>query len=289
MRRYWPFLVAFLVLAALFIEAQETVSRSFGQCISQWTEDSRKTEPEKDGFIVAEVIGIHSLCVLRAIDRHNGIFAALAAFVIAWFTFTLQRSTDKLFIVTKESADAAKLNAEALIDADRAHLYAVIKVNNLGAALRAAHIADMDDAIASPQPLLQFALRNLGRAAAILEETGWLLTQRERGNQVWQYPVGAIAEPVVDGGAETMPPTDCTLDESVFRVRDAKEAFDGKRPLYFVGYVIFTTSLDRVYEFRWQYENNGTRWVLTHYDERQRSHRPPPGATTGTLTWAAPQ
>ena len=44
--------------------------------------------------------------------------------------------------------------------------------------MRAAHIADMDDAIASPRPLLQFALRNLGRAVRYLEETGWLLTQR---------------------------------------------------------------------------------------------------------------
>lgn len=215
--------------------------------------------------------------------NHDNVTAAATVF-IALFTLTLWRSTERMWRATKESADAAKLNAEALIDADRAHLYAVIKTHNLGAALRAANVSDMDDAMANPRPLIQFAIRNLGRAAAIMEETGWLLTQRELGNRIWDYPIGAIADPVVNGGTETTPATDCSL-ESVFRVCDAKDAFSGKRPLYFVGYILYTTSLDRVYEFRWQYENNGTGWLLTDYGERQRSHRPPRETATGTLSW----
>jgi hypothetical protein len=192
--------------------------------------------------------------------------AVLSAFGLLQIGFLIRSDN-----IARIAADAAKLNAEALIDADRAHLYAVIKSHNLGAALRAAHIVDMDDTPANPRPMIQFSLRNLGRAAAIMEEVGWLLTQRERGIRDWQYPTGAITEPVIIGGAETMPPTDCSLEPPVFSVRDAKSAFDGNRPVYFVGFVVFTTSMDRVYEFRWQYENAGTGWLLTHYDERERS------------------
>jgi hypothetical protein len=207
----------------------------------------------------------------KAVDHWSALIGAIATIAIAAFTWTLWQSSEKMWGATKESADAAKLNAEALIDADRAHLHAVIKVNNLASALRpaAATARVDDDAMVNPRPYLEFALKNLGRSAAIMEETGWYLVQREPGHRVWQYPVGAIVNPVIDGGAETHPSTPCVF-ESAFRVSDAKDAFSGHRPLYFVGYVVYTTSLDRVYEFRWQYENSGTSWLLTYYNEWER-------------------
>jgi hypothetical protein len=229
----------------------------------------------KDDCASYNIIFYSAWQIARFADHWSTLVAATATVAIACFTLTLQRSTEKMWGATKESADAAKLNAEALIDADRAHLHAVIKINNLGAALRAASptVQADDDATVNPRPYVEFALKNLGRSAAIMEETGWCLVQREAGHRVWEYPVGAIENPVVDGGAETHPPTSCIF-ENVFRVGDVKDAFSGERPLYFLGYVIYTTSLDRVYEFRWRYENSGTRWLLTYYDEWQRGKQP---------------
>ena len=199
---------------------------------------------------------------------------AAATVVIAIFTRTLWRSTEKMWTATKESADAAKLNAEALIDADRAHLYPVIKTQNLRPALRAAgsfaNSPEADCATATPGPFLEFSFKNLGRAAAIIEEAGWTMVQREVGNKVWDYPWGVVVDPVVEGRAESAPPCPCIL-QGKFTIGDAKSAFCGDRPLYFVGFVVFTTSMDRVYEFYWRYANIGSHWRLDHYEERQRS------------------
>jgi hypothetical protein len=82
---------------SFFIGTEETFSRSFGQCIGQWAESSRKAEPNQKGLKIAVVIESRAVCSIRLIDRHNGLFAALAAFIIAWFTYTLDRSTKWLW------------------------------------------------------------------------------------------------------------------------------------------------------------------------------------------------
>jgi hypothetical protein len=69
--------------------------------------------------------------------RYTGLlFAATLAMGIA--TIGLYFTGEKQIGVAKDSAEAAKLNAEALINAERAHLYAVIKTDNLRQALHAA-------------------------------------------------------------------------------------------------------------------------------------------------------
>jgi hypothetical protein len=269
------YFVAFLaVLVAAVVLLERTSSPFFQSCISekQTSEGSAAAEknPSTFGSIVAiTIVAIYVRCSGRFIDRHDASITALATIIIAAFTFTLWHSTEKMWTVTK-------LNVEALIDAERAHLYAVIKTDNLFAALRAASpiVQAEDGATVSPRPYLEFAIKNLGRSPAIMEKIGWSLVQRQPGIRTWEYSIGPIANPVIDGGKETEPATPCVF-EAELRIADVRDAFSGVRPLYFAGYVVFTTSLDRIYEFRWQYENSGNRWLLTHYEEHQRPNRQP--------------
>ena len=41
--------------------------------------------------------------------------AAVATIAIAWFTWTLRQSTEKMWLETKKAADAAMLNAQAAV------------------------------------------------------------------------------------------------------------------------------------------------------------------------------
>ncbi len=203
---------------------------------------------------------------------------AVATVGLGLATVGLYLTGEKQIAVAKESADAAKLNAEALIDAERAHLYPVIKSTNLHEALRAAIWYDnspsMDDSFISNRPAVDFVLKNLGRTPAILKEVSYRVIQGTAGQRQFDYTVGSIGNPVIDGGAETTPPVPCGL-ETTFTVGQSRQALHGSHPLMFYGYVIYETSFEREYEYRWRYENSGIYWNLAHYDEYQRrSQRP---------------
>lgn len=309
LKKYGPFWGALLVLAALFIFVENAVAPNFQSCVSQHSTSQGDEKTQQKGRVVLKTVLAESVCTLQLIDRHNGFFAAVAAFVIAGFTFTLWRSTEKLWRasedqldhakneamsaalrrlkdevrlgeqieIARQTADAATLNAQALIDSERAHLHAVIKNTNLHDALRAAiwytNSPGMDDGHISNRPAVEFCLKNLGKTPAILREVSYQIIQGDVFQKVFDYKIGAIAEPIVDGGAETAPPTDCGL-ETLFTVGDSRRALDGKRPLFFYGYIIFETAFGRQYEYRWRYVNGGIRWLLDHYEEFEKGGQP---------------
>lgn len=102
------FFVAIIIALFLFGWAEYQVAPSFQSCISQ-NSTKQSTESFSDyGKIVAIYIKSRSLCSLCLIDRHNGFFAAIAAAIIAAFTFTLWRSTDKLWTAGQEIFEAGE-------------------------------------------------------------------------------------------------------------------------------------------------------------------------------------
>lgn len=76
---------------------EEEFSAPFSKCINDWRANYGPDEPEYYGFVVAKVVGGQVLCTVSAIDRHSGFFAALAAFIVAFFTYTLDRATNRLW------------------------------------------------------------------------------------------------------------------------------------------------------------------------------------------------
>jgi hypothetical protein len=86
-----------IFIVGLLVWTEENVSQEFSRCVNDWSADYGSDQSSKDGLIVAKLIGGHALCVIRSIDRHNGFFAALAAFIVAFFTYTLDRATNRLW------------------------------------------------------------------------------------------------------------------------------------------------------------------------------------------------
>src|SRR5580704_1599358 len=96
-RRYWIFAICVVFLISFFILLEENISAPFSKCIDNWQANYGPNEPDQYGFFLAKIVGGHALCTVRAVDRHNGFFAAMGAFIVAWFTFSLRDSTDRLW------------------------------------------------------------------------------------------------------------------------------------------------------------------------------------------------
>ena len=172
----------------------------------------------------------------------------------------------------RAAADAAKLNAEALIDGERAHLYAVIKTSNIRETLRGpilfSNSPSMDDGIIEPRPKVIFVLKNLGRTPAIVKELSYQLIQGDPGQRTFTFAIEEAEDPVIDAESDSQSPITCSLENNLL-IRDGRAVLDDSRPLYFYGYMIFSTSFGREYIYHWRYASDGARWTLAHYSEQQ--------------------
>jgi hypothetical protein len=102
------FFAAIVTALFLFLWAENQVAPSFQACISQNSTKQSAESPNDYGKIVSVFVKTQSICSLRLIDRHNGFFAAIAAAIVAAFTFTLWRSTDRLWKAGKEALEVTE-------------------------------------------------------------------------------------------------------------------------------------------------------------------------------------
>jgi hypothetical protein len=173
----------------------------------------------------------------------------------------------------QKAADAAILNAEALISAERAHLFVIVKGSNLHEALRGSvFYGDSNGSMLDariPRPELEFAIKNTGRTAAIIQDISYQLIQAEAETTLWEYAdQGTIVNAVIEGGDETSPPTPCIV-ESDLTIASGNAVLNGSRPLYFYGFVIFRDTFKRRYQYYWRHEYRGRRFVLVYEEEHQ--------------------
>ena len=88
-----------------------------------------RTTPGILGII--ERLHMNVTCAGDFTDKKQGAITAVATIIIALFTAILGSFTIGLARATKIAAIAAKQNAQGLIDAERAHLYPIMKSENL--------------------------------------------------------------------------------------------------------------------------------------------------------------
>jgi hypothetical protein len=108
LRNSLSFLVSFCVAITIFVWAENQIAPSFQACMSQNASEQRGEGSKNNSDGVAAIVKAQSICSLRLIDRHNGFFAALAALIVAAFTFTLWVATSKQAGLTLESLKLAR-------------------------------------------------------------------------------------------------------------------------------------------------------------------------------------
>jgi hypothetical protein len=198
----------------------------------------------------------------------------IAAFtgILAISTIFLWRATRDAAIVGRAAADAALLNAEALVSAERAQLFVIVQSNNLHNVLMGARFYRDTESMHNstiPRPELEFTIKNTGRTAAIMQDVSYQLIQADAETTFWEYAYqDTIVNAVIEGGNETSPPTPCIF-ESNLTLADGIAVIDGDRPIYFYGFIIFRDTFKRRYQYFWRYEYRSRRFVLVHEEEQQ--------------------
>jgi hypothetical protein len=170
----------------------------------------------------------------------------------------------------KEAADAAKRNAQALMDAEGAHLYPVIKKNNLEdvfyGPIMWGQIAD--DARPS-QLSVTYCLKNYGKTPAILRniKNGMAFYPNDAEWRI--FTTDSEAHQPVEIITNDRESGEITCEVSTpFNFGEARAVLRRKGELIFHGEVIFTDFFDRTFRCAWEFHGRRDGFRLYRVEER---------------------
>jgi hypothetical protein len=175
---------------------------------------------------------------------------------VGLFVWQLRLIKDTL-APAKEAADAAKLNAEAVIEADRARLFVRVDKSNLeDSVTNAAQLSNADD-YRTAALRIRYTFKNHGRSPALVKDASHHLihaeTLPEDRDRYYAPLVPLPLDLIIDSNKESRPLT--VQLESAITVADAKSIARGDSSLWFYGYVSYddTFGWGRELRFVWQY------------------------------------
>ena len=197
--------------------------------------------------------------------------AQLGLFVAAlWF---IRES----FRGAKKASEAAKLSAEALINAERARIFIIIEqdtADSIRSAAKHANSTEKDGDALDSSVGLYYGLKNYGKTPAIIKEISQQLVLAPELAKGREYsPKNPLPiEPTLGPAEQTSRGTlVCSLDRKI-TVGEAKEILTLKNALWFYGYVAYddTFGFGRELRYIFRYDGStGGRFRLHSFQEFQ--------------------
>jgi acetolactate synthase regulatory subunit len=237
--------------------------------------------------------------ISKVLDALSVAITALATIAIAWFTLSLRRSTDKLWdagerqlalladtsaaqsrdmeasiFAAQKAADAAHLNAESVINSERAFLFLQIQGNNLDAMIAGAAQLDADDPYETGAIWVKYAFQNYGRTAAIIKEVNHHLVHKLRLPEMREYaPISPLLIEHIVARDAVSQPLHCAIEDKI-NVKDAKSIARGDSALWLYGYVSYDDAFGWGRELRyiWHFNGGSGGFRLYSYREHEAKH-----------------
>jgi hypothetical protein len=187
-------------------------------------------------------------------------------------TFGLYRAGEKQIVVAKKTADAANLNAQAVIEAERARLYVIIEAQTIESEVKRAtaprHPPLADD-VRLQDLVVEYSFRNYGKTPAFILEMGHGAAVTETVPKGRQYTVlvPLPVDYVVGAGEKTIPMR--AVNMPTMSVATAKAIRDMGATFWFHGYVEYddTFGWRRKFDFVWHYDAAAEGFRLFSYRE----------------------
>jgi hypothetical protein len=199
---------------------------------------------------------------------------------ISYFTFWITGFTGLLALVSfvqlrglnnsneaaRRAADAAKLSAEALVSAERAHVFIEIvsqdierRLNNWAASSDAGSLGDDAHLSGTTRFFVEYRFRNHGKTPAVL----WAVADEichlsELPEEPRYFPRNLPVGRVIAAGQASEPIT-CFYDPQI-SVREARSITAGNSAMWFMGHVIYNdvvTGAEHTEPFLWSYTGDG--------------------------------
>jgi hypothetical protein len=171
----------------------------------------------------------------------------------------------------KEAADAAKLNAQAVMDAEGAHLYPVIKksnVNNHDVFFEPIMYGkSRPDTDAIPTPTLTYCFKNYGKTPAVLQSIMHNIDFFEVPSKNRLMHMADISALEIIGANEESAGIEFEM-LATFNMGMAKSVMGRRGELIFFGEAVFTDFFDRQFRCIWECHGNAGGFKLTRHEQR---------------------
>ncbi len=242
LRRSWKDWLAATIALALIVWLVGT-SEAFKSCIHERkNQQPYRALHERSAIIGITIVGLRTriglnvACAGNFADSNQGAITALATALLAIFTFTLWRSTSRLWKVSIEHADIAK---RALLDVERPHVL-IEDIQMHGFQITAARREEYRVAgLLSPSifPRVTFSIRNHGKSPA------WVISEVTRFIMIKQLPVlPQYYRPIGLGRRYVIPPGgklygECRFETNEISDVDRLRIVKDETRLFVYGYV----------------------------------------------------
>jgi hypothetical protein len=181
----------------------------------------------------------------------------------------------------RKAAEAARLNAEAVIDAERARIFVIIEQDTADAirsAAKHANSPEKDGNTLDSSVGLFYGLKNYGKTPAIIREIGYQLVLAPELAQEREYsPKNPLPIENILGPGEQTPRGTlvCSLDRKI-TVGEAKEILALKNSLWLYGFVAYDDTFGFARELRYIFHYDGStggRFRLRSFQESLSQNR----------------
>jgi hypothetical protein len=167
----------------------------------------------------------------------------------------------------QDSADAAKLNAQALINSESAQMYVIMGDSNIESLFQIGQRKDgyMDDAADVSTPWIKYQLRNYGKSPAILNSVfdGISIENPDIPKERIYQARQAFRE-IIGIGQQTREDQLFCKYTGKFTFKDAQFVARGCR-MFFYGHATFRDNFDRIQTLEWEFVAEGAEWRLVEH------------------------
>jgi hypothetical protein len=212
------------------------------------------------------------------------VWTAIGILVIATFTTILGIFTISLSRSTEIAANAAKLNSQVAIGAERAHLFVQIEIENIVSTISQASKSASLPKEKSPAPRLSYALKNHGKTPAMIREIrhGVIVAPNPPNNP--RYETVSHLPVHILGAGEKTPPIQ-VIDLPRLTANDVVAIEELFNTLWFYGLLVYedTFGWRRTLDFVWQYSPALNDLHVFRYQETEERHDEPKAIARGSF------
>jgi hypothetical protein len=195
---------------------------------------------------------------------------AISTAVIAFFTATLFFATFGQLRHLRRSVDLARINADALMAAEGAHLFPIIKGSNLigahGTFAGPIMYDRMSDDTVTLQPSVTYAFKNYGKSPAIISEIMHGMQICNPSKRIKTIYKEERSPEIVDAKEESAS-IELQLMGEIFTYSKARAVANSNAILLFYGHVIFSDFFGRPFMSEWEFIGDQSGFRIARYKE----------------------
>ena len=178
-----------------------------------------------------------------------------------------------------EGAEAARLNAQSLVDAESAQMYYIQTGSNIEQMFTIGKLYDNSPTMAVSMfdaPWVGYRLRNYGKSPAIARQViHGISLENPKVKQSREYVVGQEAMEIIGVGEQGIV-IRCVFDKPLFTFGEVRSILNGEKLLFFYGQAEFMDHFGRKQTLEWEFLADDGKWNFIGQQKHSRTRQGEP-------------